>query len=156
MPSKIWSFLRVFTIKTRKKKSQIWGRFLTFSTLSRTWGINFDTIACLFELVDGLYFFPDFFRQFIFPKYLFRAYPLISRPQKWSKKDFEILPFFIFFHILSHPTLKNNKKYSFCTFFQLSFLNFLFPKYFFSGLRGPHGPGRRGSWGRGGPWEAHN
>ena len=40
--------------------------FLTFFQIpSRTWGINFDTIACVFELVDGqkkcLFFFNIFF-----------------------------------------------------------------------------------------------
>ena len=56
----------VFTLKNPPKcLGHFFDTFLTFFQIpSRTWGINFDTIACFFELVDGqkmLHFFDFFF-----------------------------------------------------------------------------------------------
>ena len=51
---------RVFTSKIHQK----FDFFTFFQIPSRTWGINFDTIAYVFELVDGqknVCFFFDFF-----------------------------------------------------------------------------------------------
>merc|ERR1711953_56336 len=46
-----------------------------FQILSRTWGINLNTIACLFELVDGLLkktmFYLFFFEKIFFSKHVF-------------------------------------------------------------------------------------
>ena len=57
--------------------------FIFFQILSRTWGINLDTIACLF-------FDDSFFRNMFLG-----AYPFIPYPQKWSKSIWEISYFSI-------------------------------------------------------------
>ena len=82
----------------KQKSPKILGHFFFsfyyfFQISSRTWGMNWDTIACVFELVDGqknVLFFSTFFSPKIhFPKvYIFWAYPFISYPQKRSKKIF--------------------------------------------------------------------
>ena len=81
--------------KSSKSLETFFHVFLTFFQISsRTWGINFDTIACLFELVYGPkknYFFRP---KFYFPKYFRGTFPLLSSPQKWSKNIWKIY----FFH----------------------------------------------------------
>ena len=109
----------------QEKSSKIWDHFSTFfdffQMLSRTWGINLDTIACVFELVDGLYFLhffffsnfvPDLGDQFWYNRLCFWA-------GRWPQKMF--LFFNIFFPkiifskyfggpIHSFPTLRSGQK----------------------------------------------
>ena len=99
-----------------KKYLKCWVTFLTFFVFltffqisSRTSGINFDTIACVFELVDGqkkclLFFDFFFFRKLVFRNIFGGAYPFISHPQKWSKKKFQKISFFSSYPTLSYPT----------------------------------------------------
>ena len=92
------TFFYVFTVKIPNILSHFFNFFLTFFQISsRTWGINFDTIACVFELVDGqkISYFSIFFQKIIFQNIFFWAYPCLSYPQKWSKKYLKI----------SYPTL---------------------------------------------------
>ena len=93
---------RAFTVKTRKM-SKILDHFSTFLTLSnfgslfstfltffqilsRTWGINFDTIACLFELVYGpkKHFFSSNFRLF---EKVQNDLGINKNPSKWTLPD---------------------------------------------------------------------
>ena len=99
---------RVFRAKTRKKDQKIgsffdfFRRFFQFS--SRTSGMNFDTIACVFELVDGqknVSFFRLFSRKLFFQNILggpIHSFPTLRSGQKNLWK-------FSFFPILSYPIL---------------------------------------------------
>ena len=94
---------------TAKNTPTFWVVFLTFFQIpSRTWGINFDTIACVFELVDGqkkCFFFLTFFRKKDF-LHFWGDLSIHFPPPEVVKTYFEnfhffypILPYFI----LSYP-----------------------------------------------------
>ena len=86
--------------KNAKKYSKFW-LFLTFFQIpSRTWGINFDTIACVFELVDGqkkcLIFSIFFSEKIFFSKSYFLGLSMPILPSEVVQKifwKFPILPY---------------------------------------------------------------
>ena len=100
----------VFMSKTRAFTSKIlqnvgslfWLFWVFFQIPSRTWGINFDTIACVFELVDGL---KKMFFLFFPKKYFSKYFLSLSIHFPLSEVVKEIFPKFSFFSILSYPIL---------------------------------------------------
>ena len=93
MPNKVFQ-KHMFLQQKLEKKDQSFGVIfrlflIFFQTSSRTWGINFDTIACVFELVDGqknVSFFEHFFRKLFFQ--IFLGLSIHFLPSEGVKKIF--------------------------------------------------------------------
>ena len=81
-----------------------------FQILSRTWGINFDTIACVFELVDGqkkCLIFSTIFPENYFFEIFFLGLSIHFPPLEVVEKIFRKFSFFSSYPTLFYPPPKN-------------------------------------------------
>ena len=114
--------------KNRKNDPKCWvffchSFFAFFQIPSRTWGINFDTIACVFELVDGqkkCLIFSTIFPEKIFFRNIFFG-PIHSFPTpRGGRKNISKIFIFSSYPTLFYPPPKN---YFFNCVPSISFLN---------------------------------